>query len=429
MCPRCLRPPQGPAPCAWHVPLALAPNTCCRPAGPPLPPPPRRPVAAPHIRPHGPTQERLSSCLGQAMSFRSFGGEYRKEARVSLAGRSRVEESRAEVLERTRRERERRRQEKLEQRGAASIQARSQCRRGPGGTQGTAVASAPACTFVQRRQSPFRVLCVRAQCDPRQQAGYVGQCTGLNPPSFSAGGMEGLALTPAPPGRPAPVLGGAVRRACRAGFQVGWAGGGLQELAVVGGGLQEVPLGLLQAKLAAGPPHTKTASSPPLQRRSCACLRLSAPSLRLCQPLQPSGCAPACGCMPPYTGTAAGPGAAGSALPACGKRPGKCFGGAAAGAGARGPVPGSPGRARPHAGDTAAPAEAGGCRCRCWQARGSGGCTHGGGFAVADSSGQLEVGRGRCGCGRGDCTAVCCRNRCRAVWPAGSHRRGCLPRA
>ncbi|KAL4444560.1 hypothetical protein ABPG77_002377 [Micractinium sp. CCAP 211/92] len=57
------------------------------------------------------------------MSFRSFGGEYRKEARVSLAGRSRVEESRAEVLERTRRERERRRQEKLEQRGATSIQA------------------------------------------------------------------------------------------------------------------------------------------------------------------------------------------------------------------------------------------------------------------------------------------------------------------
>lgn len=60
------------------------------------------------------------------MSFRSFGGEYRKEARVSLAGRSRVEESRAEVLERTRRERERRRQEKLEQRGAISIQASRQ---------------------------------------------------------------------------------------------------------------------------------------------------------------------------------------------------------------------------------------------------------------------------------------------------------------
>ncbi len=56
-------------------------------------------------------------------SFRSFGGEYKKEARVSLAGRSRVEETRAEVLERTRRERERRRLEKLEQRSATSIQA------------------------------------------------------------------------------------------------------------------------------------------------------------------------------------------------------------------------------------------------------------------------------------------------------------------
>ncbi|KAL4436604.1 hypothetical protein ABPG75_003743 [Micractinium tetrahymenae] len=57
------------------------------------------------------------------MSFRSFGGEYKKEARVSLAGRSRVEESRAEVLERTRRERERRRQDKLAAASATSIQA------------------------------------------------------------------------------------------------------------------------------------------------------------------------------------------------------------------------------------------------------------------------------------------------------------------
>jgi hypothetical protein len=57
-------------------------------------------------------------------SFRSFGGEFRREQRVSLAGRSRVEETRAEVLERTRRERERRRQEKLEQKSGTSIQAR-----------------------------------------------------------------------------------------------------------------------------------------------------------------------------------------------------------------------------------------------------------------------------------------------------------------
>lgn len=57
--------------------------------------------------------------------FRSFGGEFKKAAKVSLAGRSRTEETRAEVLERTRRERERRRQEKLEQRSATSIQVRT----------------------------------------------------------------------------------------------------------------------------------------------------------------------------------------------------------------------------------------------------------------------------------------------------------------
>ena len=56
--------------------------------------------------------------------FRSFTGEFRREQRVSLAGRSRTEETRAEVLERTRRERERRRQEKLEHKSATSIQAR-----------------------------------------------------------------------------------------------------------------------------------------------------------------------------------------------------------------------------------------------------------------------------------------------------------------
>ena len=54
--------------------------------------------------------------------LRSFGGEFRKVQRVSLVGRSRGEETRAEVLERTRRERERRRQERLEQRSATTIQ-------------------------------------------------------------------------------------------------------------------------------------------------------------------------------------------------------------------------------------------------------------------------------------------------------------------
>jgi hypothetical protein len=76
-----------------------------------------------------PGHPQPAACASMS-SFRSFGGEFRREQRVSLAGRSRVEETRAEVLERTRRERERRRQEKLEQKSATSIQAR----RGGGGT-------------------------------------------------------------------------------------------------------------------------------------------------------------------------------------------------------------------------------------------------------------------------------------------------------
>ena len=62
--------------------------------------------------------------------LRAFGGEFRRAAKVSLAGRSRTEETRAEVLERTRRERERRRQEKLEQRSATCIQVRMAARAG-----------------------------------------------------------------------------------------------------------------------------------------------------------------------------------------------------------------------------------------------------------------------------------------------------------
>lgn len=54
--------------------------------------------------------------------LRSFGGEFRKAQKVSLVGRSRGEETRAEVLERTRRERERRRRERQEQSAATAIQ-------------------------------------------------------------------------------------------------------------------------------------------------------------------------------------------------------------------------------------------------------------------------------------------------------------------
>lgn len=56
--------------------------------------------------------------------LRSFGGEFRKAQKVSLVGRSRGEETRAEVLERTRRERERRRRERQEQSAATAIQVR-----------------------------------------------------------------------------------------------------------------------------------------------------------------------------------------------------------------------------------------------------------------------------------------------------------------
>lgn len=51
-----------------------------------------------------------------------FGGDWRKEQRISLAGRSRTEETRAQVLERIRQEREARRQVKLELRSASTIQ-------------------------------------------------------------------------------------------------------------------------------------------------------------------------------------------------------------------------------------------------------------------------------------------------------------------
>ena len=56
------------------------------------------------------------------MSYRSFGGESTRVKKVSLAGRSRAEETAQQVLERTRLQRERRRQDKLEQKSATAIQ-------------------------------------------------------------------------------------------------------------------------------------------------------------------------------------------------------------------------------------------------------------------------------------------------------------------
>ncbi|GAB4817517.1 hypothetical protein N2152v2_004563, partial [Parachlorella kessleri] len=57
------------------------------------------------------------------MSFRTFDGSAVRSKRVALGGRSRAEESREQVLERTRQDRERRKQQKLESRSATAIQA------------------------------------------------------------------------------------------------------------------------------------------------------------------------------------------------------------------------------------------------------------------------------------------------------------------
>ncbi|KAK9914927.1 hypothetical protein WJX75_002372 [Coccomyxa subellipsoidea] len=55
--------------------------------------------------------------------FRSFDGQVSSKPKVDLRGRSRVEESREQVLERTRQERKRRQQQKLEQKSALQVQA------------------------------------------------------------------------------------------------------------------------------------------------------------------------------------------------------------------------------------------------------------------------------------------------------------------
>lgn len=57
------------------------------------------------------------------MSF--FTGQYSGRKKVDLRGRSRAEETREQMLERTRQERERRRQAKLEQKCATLIQVQS----------------------------------------------------------------------------------------------------------------------------------------------------------------------------------------------------------------------------------------------------------------------------------------------------------------
>ena len=62
--------------------------------------------------------------------FANFDGSASRTKRVALGGRSRAEESREQVLERTRLERERRRQQKLEAKSATTIQARRRQRAG-----------------------------------------------------------------------------------------------------------------------------------------------------------------------------------------------------------------------------------------------------------------------------------------------------------
>lgn len=56
--------------------------------------------------------------------FGNFDGQAVRTKRVALGGKSRSEESREQVLERTRLERERRKQQKLENRSATAIQVR-----------------------------------------------------------------------------------------------------------------------------------------------------------------------------------------------------------------------------------------------------------------------------------------------------------------
>jgi hypothetical protein len=70
------------------------------------------------------SQQDLHQCAGVlAMSFSSFSGSSRQK-KVALGGRSKVEETRDQVVERTKLEREQRRQQKLEQRSATAIQVR-----------------------------------------------------------------------------------------------------------------------------------------------------------------------------------------------------------------------------------------------------------------------------------------------------------------
>lgn len=61
-------------------------------------------------------QERTAA----AMSF--FTGQHSGRKKVALGGRSRAEETREQMLERTHLDRERRRQAKLEQKSATAIQ-------------------------------------------------------------------------------------------------------------------------------------------------------------------------------------------------------------------------------------------------------------------------------------------------------------------
>jgi hypothetical protein len=125
-----------------------------------------------------------------------------------LAGRSCVEETRAEVLERTRRERERRRQEKLEQKSATSIQAR-QAR---GSTCLLALYSAAAISG--RLAMLLAGLYIKTvlpmalpPCCCRLRGGAAGAPGGTTRPGCARSGKRGLASTGSMhPGMPSACL-------------------------------------------------------------------------------------------------------------------------------------------------------------------------------------------------------------------------------
>lgn len=74
-----------------------------------------------------------------------FSGQHSTGRKVEIRGRSRAEESREQVLERTRQEREQRRRQKLEAKSATTIQVLGRASRGGGVLRDTMEALQRSC--------------------------------------------------------------------------------------------------------------------------------------------------------------------------------------------------------------------------------------------------------------------------------------------